>query len=106
MQTNNEIIVNAIISFKGRLDAVNSSVYEEKLNKLLENTLDNLTFDLDELEYLSSSGLRIMLVAAKKLASENKKIKLCALKPHIKEVLSISGLISLFEIKEKLSDCL
>jgi len=51
-----------------------------------------------ELKCISSSGLRVLLVAAKKLSTTGKKLTISAMQDHIKEVFDISGFTELFNI--------
>ena len=50
------------------------------------------------LDYISSTGLRVLLVAAKRLKAVEGKIVLSSLKPHILEVFEIAGFKSIFPI--------
>ena len=54
--------------------------------------------NLAGLEYVSSAGLRVLLVTAKKLSRQNGKIVLCGLQDTVREVLTISGFLSIFQV--------
>ncbi len=60
-----------IVYFIGRLDTTNAGEAEEKLNSLMEGEND-IVFDLKDLEYLSSAGLRILLLAQKRMLKQGK----------------------------------
>ena len=81
----------AVVSLKGRLDA---------------NTSDDIQVRLLKLNYISSAGLRVILMALKKLKSVNGKLAVFALKDHIKEVFDISGFTSMFPIFETQEEAL
>lgn len=87
-----------IISLGGRLDAFSSSDVETKLNALIGTGEVQLVVNLDNLEYISSSGLRVLLATLKKVRKNQGDIRLACLKPYIKEVFDISGFTQLFKI--------
>ena len=60
-----------IIQPVGRIDTNTSGEFEEKLVEVLDRSEINIVVDLTEIDYISSSGLRILLMAAKKLKNLN-----------------------------------
>ena len=64
---------------------------EKAVDKILKGNNYRLLFDLGDLEYLSSYGLRIILNAAKKIKMMGGKIILCSLIKNVKEIFDISG---------------
>jgi len=59
-----------------------------------------LLLDMDSVEYISSAGLRVLLAVAKKLKKEEGEIKLCCLKPYVKEVFDIAGFTQIFKVHD------
>lgn len=59
-----------------------------------------LVVSLDKLEYISSSGLRVLLATLKKVRKQQGDIRLACLKSNIKEVFDISGFTQLFNISD------
>ena len=87
------------LSLKGRLDSSTSKLLEETLLNLINNAKERLfVIDCEHLDYISSAGLRVLLMAAKILKSENGKIVLAALKDHLKEIFEITGFQGIFPI--------
>ena len=86
------------IAIKGRLDAESALETEEVTTKILEAGKRRLLFDLSDLEYLSSAGLRVILGVAKELKQKDGKIVLCCLKAFVKEIFEISGFDALIPI--------
>lgn len=82
----------------GRLDGSSSPDFEKRLLGHIEGGRHRLVLDLAQLDYVSSAGLRVMLLAAKKTAAAKGSVALCGLKDRIREVLEISGFTSLFKI--------
>jgi anti-sigma B factor antagonist len=85
-----------VISLSGRLDAYSANDMEAKLNSMIDMAQVQLAVSLERLEYISSSGLRVLLAALKKTRNQQGDIKLACLKPSIKEVFDIAGFTQLF----------
>ena len=87
-----------VLSLEGEL---NSSNYQE-LEDVIKNDLDNvesLVFDLSKLDYLSSAGLRVLLVARKLM---NKKGQMLIRHPNqsVKETFTITGFYNVLNIED------
>ena len=89
-----------LISIGGSLDAYSANDVESKLNSLIDAGQVRLVVSLDKLEYMSSSGLRVLLATLKKVRKQQGDIRLACLKPNIKEVFDISGFTQLFNISD------
>ena len=72
--------------------------------KVLDAGNDRLLIELSQLEYISSAGLRVLLVVAKRIQQKGGKVVLCALVPNVKEVFEISGFSSIFKIFDNTAD--
>lgn len=87
----------AIASANGRLDSNSATVFEERLTQVIE-TEPVIVLDMSGLSYVSSAGLRILLMAAKKCKANGRKLALCGLTPEVNMVFDISGFLALFTI--------
>lgn len=87
-----------IVRVQGRLDANSAATLEQRLVASIDGGTRRLVVDCEPLEYISSAGLRVLLVAAKRLRAADGEIGLAALKEPIKEVLDIAGFSSIFAI--------
>ena len=87
-----------IVSIEGRLDTTNYGELEHHLSSLTDNDEVQILIDLSKLEYISSSGLRILLMFLKKIKAAEGRFMLCSMSNDIKEVFEISGFINIFEI--------
>jgi anti-sigma B factor antagonist len=85
-----------VISLSGRLDAYGANDVEKKLDSLIDTGQTQLVVDLKDLEYISSSGLRVFLASLKKVRKQQGDMKLAGLQPFIKEVFDIAGFTQLF----------
>nr|QNO55611.1 hypothetical protein JLLEDACL_00010 [Methanosarcinales archaeon ANME-1 ERB7] len=90
-----------ILSLNGRLDAYLSNGVERSINALIDKGSVRIVANFDGVEYISSSGLRVMLASLKRLKKVQGDIKLACLKPYVKEVFDIAGFTQLFEIYER-----
>ncbi len=88
------------IAIKGRLDADSSAEAETVVKDALGGETGRLLFNLGELEYLSSAGLRVLLSAAKEMRRRDGKIVLCSLNEFVKEIFEVSGFQSLIPIAD------
>jgi len=97
------------ITISGRLDAATAPALRAKLDSLFEAGRDRIVLDLEQLNYVSSPGLRV-LIEARKRARERKlsdlqggDVRIVHLPARIREVFELTGFISLFEIYDDLA---
>ncbi len=95
-----------IIHLSGRLDSNTSSQLEKVTLSLIESGEKLLIIDFQELEYLSSAGLRVLLITLKKITKQKGELIICNLREFIYEVFKISGFTSIFNIAESLEAAL
>ncbi len=94
------------LKIRGRLDTNASTDFEKHVMKFIDNECMKLLIDCTDLEYISSSGLRIFLVALKKVTAYGGKFALCDLQDRISEVFNIAGFTALFTIKSDREEAL
>ena len=87
-----------IASFAGRLDTAAAVPTAEDIKPLLELSNKTIILDCTELEYISSSGLRLFLTLRKASAAKSGKLQVRAINADIRQVFMMTGFISLFEI--------
>lgn len=80
-----------IAMLEGRLDAAGAPLVEAHCQELMAGGCTRLLIDMDKVEYISSAGLRSLLVLAKASKAANGKMVLCNLAPMVVEVMEISG---------------
>ena len=91
---------NGIVEIKisGRLDAATSVEAENTITGVIEEDHKKILINLEDLSYISSAGLRVLLVAAKEMKAKCGKIVLCSMIDSVKSVFEISGFSIIFEI--------
>jgi anti-sigma B factor antagonist len=87
-----------ILGLSGKLDATTAKTFEDKILAEIDSGGRRFVIDLSQLEYVSSSGLRVLLLAAKRLQNADGKIVLCSMKDHIRQLFDLAGLSSILSI--------
>ncbi|WP_231856619.1 STAS domain-containing protein [Pseudodesulfovibrio piezophilus] len=95
-----------ILSIEGNLDADGTQAMEEKVIGLLENGETRLLFDFSGLDYINSSGLRVLVLAYQRLKKASGKVAICGIKDYIQEVFEVSGYDKIFPLYPNKVDAL
>ena len=93
METRAQQVANTtLLTIEGRIDHKSAKVFEQVLQQHLEgeNPPPVLVLDLAGLEYMTSAGLRVLMIAAKSCANEQRELAVAALQPLIAEIFKIS----------------
>lgn len=85
------------LTVSGRLDTTTAPELETVLDEVLENAKD-LVFNLENLEYISSAGLRVILKAQKTMNTKG-SMKLTGVNDSIMEVFDITGFLDILTIE-------
>ena len=93
-----------LVSLTGRLDTSNYEDFSKQLNTLIESGTKFLVINLNELKYISSSGLRVFLSTLKTLRAIEGDVVLCCMNQNIKSVFEVSGFISLFRVEDSIDN--
>ena len=85
----------SIIQLIGKLDSDTAEV-----DAVFTETMasEHVLLDFSKLKYISSAGLRILLLAAKKVQQAQGKLILYSLQPNVREIFDLSGFTSMFTI--------
>ncbi|MBR5930116.1 MAG: STAS domain-containing protein [Prevotella sp.] len=98
--TINELEGRLVAALEGDLDNTASMKAEKSLAPVFECTDSDVVIDCTELNYISSSGLRILLNIYKHTRTHGHKAILKGLKDDVKEVFQLSGFLQLFNTEE------
>ena len=86
-----------LIAAKGRVDSATASQLGEALDATTKSGRYKIVLDMSEVEYMSSAGLRVLIVAQKECKKLNRgEVVLAAVSQRIKEALELAGFIPLF----------
>jgi len=86
-----------ILAPKGRLDGHGSGLLQDALAAGMTDTIRFVLFDLTDVPYLSSAGLRVMVMARKQVAPRDGKVFLSNVSPFIMNVLQMAGMYKIFQ---------
>lgn len=106
------------LSLCGKLDGTTAKAFEEKILGQIESGDRRFIIDLEQLDYISSAGLRVFALAGKRLDSTNGKLVLCGFKktvPYhtlnrpqnpVREVFDVAGFSSIFSTYSSQDDAI
>ena len=83
------------VSLAGRLDALSAPAARD----FLADVHSTCRLDFSRLDYIASVGLGVLVGTQRRLRESGEGLILCGLRPHLREVLSLAGFESIFEIE-------
>ncbi len=95
-----------VVSVAGKIDASNSPEIEKEIATSTATVQKILLLDLQGLEYMSSAGLRVVLISAKNLKAKGLDLLISGLQGPVKDVFELSGFYSIFKIFPTLEEAL
>ena len=90
---------NLTLTLEGDLDSVSSPGVEQKIEEVLELNIESLNLDLSKVRYISSIGVRVLVIAYKKAMKDEKKVAIVAMSTKVQDILNEVGILPLFEVK-------
>ena len=84
----------------GRIDTTTAGALEARLASALAGASPRLVVDLSAVDYISSAGLRVLLVAARRVQASGGRLALCALGQPVRQVFQLAGFLPLFTIED------
>jgi anti-sigma B factor antagonist len=98
MEIREDIIGDATILVPlARVDSSTAKIFEAKVLAVVNSGAAKIIIDFSELNYISSAGLRVVLVGAK-MTRGTRKFVLCSMKPNIREIFDVSGFAKILSI--------
>ncbi len=80
-----------VMVLSGRLDANSADAFQEQLLRNIESGEMSILLDLVDLEYVSSAGLRVLLVGARRLQEKGGRLGASSAQGEVREVLQMTG---------------
>ncbi|GAB6041643.1 STAS domain-containing protein [Endothiovibrio diazotrophicus] len=87
-----------LLTPEGRLDSNTSQAFEKRVMERIEGGDLRLVIDFSQLDYISSAGLRVLLMTAKRLKPAGGALALCGMRDHIREVFELSGFLPILTV--------
>lgn len=94
-RTGNVVVVRT----DGRIDMGSSPELEQSIRGLLDSGASRLVVDLTGTDYISSAGLRVLLMAVKALRGSGGKMALAGLNPSVRHILQLAGFLAIFTVE-------
>lgn len=88
------------VALAGRIDTTTSPVLEQHLLGLLTGGERRIVVDFSGVDYISSAGLRVMLVLARRVRDANGQLGLCAMGDAVRQVFQLAGFLPLFTVRD------
>ena len=80
-----------IANTDGRVDGANAREFQDTLEAMIEDSDRIVVLNFEQLSYISSAGLRVILLIAKSLRKRDAKLAVCSLSGSVREVFEVSG---------------
>lgn len=88
----------SVVKIMGRVDSATAPDVEKALQELLDSDRHQIVLDLQETDYMSSAGLRVLVSSLKTAKKSGGDLKLAQPSARVKEVLDLAGLTPVFNV--------
>jgi anti-sigma B factor antagonist len=96
----------SVVSVVGRIDTQTSPDFQSGMTELVSGGSSKIVLDCSDLEYVSSAGLRVILMAAKAAKAAGGDLKCCSMQDMVKKVFEISGFSVMIPICDSVKDAM
>ena len=86
------------VAVKGRVDSTTAEKLRDHLSAVIQSGTARLVIDLKEVTYISSTGFRTLLIAARSVDNAKGKLALCGIGGEVKRLFDIASFTELFTI--------
>jgi anti-sigma B factor antagonist len=87
------------LALSGRLDSITSDQLSDELGQVFMAGATNLVLDFHSLDYISSAGLRVIIMMQKKVSALGTKMELTGMNETVREVFDITGFSQILTIR-------
>lgn len=87
-----------VVDMVGRLDSKTAGYGNDEMVRIVKGDCKKVLINLENLEFVTSAGLRVLLIAAKLLQSAKGQLKLCSANEAVEQVLETCGFKSLLQL--------
>jgi len=96
----------AVIKLSGRVDVQAALELEKEMNNILSSGLNKIVFDMNDVQHLSSSGIRVLISTLRRTMSNNGWVRLARVNQAVKKILKLVELENLFTYYENVDDAI
>ena len=90
-----------IMQLDGRLDTYSSTAFETEMSRIIDDGARRIDIDFSKIDFVTSSGLRVLLAAAKRLKALGGILTVSGLNKTVAEVFDVAGFDSLLQLWSK-----
>ena len=87
-----------VVEISGRIDSASAPTLQERLSAIMSAAKVNVLLDLSRLEYISSAGFRVLLLAGKRSDENGTRFVLCSVSGKVRQLFDLGGFLDLFTI--------
>lgn len=87
-----------IVVLSGRLDSTNATEADSTIQNCGNDQTNRLVLDLSTVNYVSSAGLRVVLLAAKRTSAKGGRFAIAGLQQNVREVFDVSGFLQILTV--------
>ena len=102
-QKHDQLVIGLV---SGRVDGLAAPVLEQRLKAIVERGDRDVLLDCSGMNYISSAGLRALLVGARACQQQGGSLTLCALSAECRKVLDVSGFFTFLDCHDTREDAL
>jgi anti-sigma B factor antagonist len=95
-----------VFHLRGRLDSNTAQKLEDDLFRAISGGSNKIIVDFENLDYISSAGVRLFLEAYHALLSKDGQIILCSMQQHIREIFQAAGVDDLVLIFDNMNQAI
>ena len=93
-----------ILMPEGRIDSSNAHLFEQEVSSEIDAFNGDILISFEKIEYISSAGLRVLLVMFKKLKEANRKMVISGMNDNIYKVFTSSGFAKILNVVQSLEE--
>ncbi|HYC38087.1 MAG TPA: STAS domain-containing protein [Usitatibacter sp.] len=90
----------------GRIDSASAGEFESVVVGKLDEGVKKLVFDFGDLDFMSSAGLRVVLLAGKRMREAKGKLAFAGMRDNVHDVFAMSGFLKLFQAHKTVDEAL
>jgi anti-anti-sigma factor len=87
-----------VLEVVGRVDSTTAPELQDQLSSVMPGPQTRVLVDFSRLEYISSAGFRILLIAAKRANETGGRLALCGVSGKVRQLFDLGGFLDLFTI--------
>ena len=95
-----------LINTGKRLDSGNAQAFHDRLEAAIDAGVQAVVIDMQDLDYISSAGMRVILQALRRMEQQDARLALCSLSEGVRNVFGTSGFDQLIDIHPSPSDAI